>query len=102
MARSGDGGPLRVEPTKAAPESFLLGERLRPPKQSTMNSRLPKRTVSPREKPPHVKRSPSAEMMSADEGTIRRSRGKAHCKSPYLAGQLLVCNTLIFEKNRII
>jgi hypothetical protein len=61
MARNGDGGPLRVEPMKAAPESYLLGERLRPLKQSTMNSRLPKRMVSPREKPLHVRRSPSVE-----------------------------------------
>jgi hypothetical protein len=52
---------------KAAPESFLLGERLRPPKQSAMNSRLSKRTVLLREKPLHVKHSPSAEMASADE-----------------------------------
>jgi hypothetical protein len=40
MAYNRDGGPLLVEPMKAAPESFLLGERLRPPKQSTMNSML--------------------------------------------------------------
>jgi hypothetical protein len=52
---------------KAVPESFLLGERLMSPKQSTMNSRLPMRTVSPREKPPHVRRSQLVEIMSADE-----------------------------------
>jgi hypothetical protein len=67
MARSRDGGLVWVEPMKAAPESFLLGERLRPPKQSAMNSRLSKRTVLLREKPLHVKHSPSAEMASADE-----------------------------------
>jgi hypothetical protein len=32
MVRRGDGDPLRVEPMKAALESFLLGERLRPSK----------------------------------------------------------------------
>jgi hypothetical protein len=32
LARSGDGGPLWVEPMKAAPESFLMGERLSHPK----------------------------------------------------------------------
>jgi hypothetical protein len=42
MARSGDGGPQWVEPMKAMPESFLMGERLKPLKQSAMNSRLPK------------------------------------------------------------
>jgi hypothetical protein len=52
---------------KAAPKSFLMGERLRPPKQSAMNSRLPKPVISLREKPLHVQRSPSVEMVSADE-----------------------------------
>jgi hypothetical protein len=32
MAHNGDGGPLQVELMKAAPESFLLGERLKPMK----------------------------------------------------------------------
>jgi hypothetical protein len=39
MAHREDGGLLRVEPMKVAAESFLLGERLRPPKQSVINSR---------------------------------------------------------------
>jgi hypothetical protein len=42
MAHNGDGGPQRVEPMKATSESFLLGEGLRPLKQTVMNSRLPK------------------------------------------------------------
>jgi hypothetical protein len=42
MAHSGDGGPLRVEPMTVPSELSLLGERLRPPKYSVMNSRLPK------------------------------------------------------------
>jgi hypothetical protein len=46
MARRGDGDPLRVEPMKATLEFFLLGESLRSPKQSVMDSRLPKQTVS--------------------------------------------------------
>jgi hypothetical protein len=41
MAYRGDGGPLLVELMKTVPKSFLLGERLRPPK-SAMNSWLPK------------------------------------------------------------
>jgi hypothetical protein len=62
---------------EAVYESFLRGERLRPPKQLAMNSRLPKWTVSPREKPLHIKRSPSAETASVSEGTIRTSKEKA-------------------------
>jgi hypothetical protein len=81
---------MRAEPMKAVPESFLLGEKLRPPKQSVMNSRLPKRMVSLNEKPPHVKCSSSVETASADELTIGTSRGKPHCKSPFLARQLSV------------
>jgi hypothetical protein len=67
MAHNRVGGPLRGEPMKVELKSFLLGERLRPVKQSAMNSRLPKRMVLLREKPPHVKHSPSVEMVSADE-----------------------------------
>jgi hypothetical protein len=40
MFHSGIGGPLWVEPMKVAPESFLMGERLKPLKQSALNSRL--------------------------------------------------------------
>jgi hypothetical protein len=42
MARGVVSDPLRGEPMKVVHESFLQGERLRPSKQSTMNSRLPK------------------------------------------------------------
>jgi hypothetical protein len=42
MARSGDGGLLRVEPMTVASEPSPRGERLRPLKRSVMNSRLPK------------------------------------------------------------
>jgi hypothetical protein len=90
MARRGDGDPLWVEPMKVTRELFLLGERHRPLKLSAMNLRLPKWTVSLREKPLHVKQSPSVEASSADEGTIGRSRGKARCKSLFLVRQLLV------------
>jgi hypothetical protein len=67
MAHSRDGVPLWVELMKVVPESFLMGERLRPPKLLVMNSRLPKRTVSSSEKPLHDRRSPLAETMSTDE-----------------------------------
>jgi hypothetical protein len=42
MAHCKDGDPLRVEPMKAAPELFLLGERLGLPKLWAMNSKLPR------------------------------------------------------------
>jgi hypothetical protein len=51
MVRS-DGDKLQAIPTKMAPEPLPMGERLRLPKQLAMNSRLPKRMVSPWEKPP--------------------------------------------------
>jgi hypothetical protein len=44
--------------------------------------------VSARENPLHVKHSPLAVTVIADERTIRTSRGIAHCKSPFLAHQL--------------
>jgi hypothetical protein len=49
--------------------------------------------VSPREKPPYVKHSPSVDKASADEGTIRTSRGKARCKSPFPVRHLSVFST---------
>jgi hypothetical protein len=61
MAHSGDDSPPRAEPMMMAYESSPMGERLRPPKQSVMNSRLPKRMVSPREKPSHDRHSPLGE-----------------------------------------
>jgi hypothetical protein len=88
MAYSGDNGLLWVEPMRAASELLPLGERLRTPKQSAMNSRLPKRIVLPWEKRPHAKRSPLAETTSIDEGTLRKSWGKACYKSLFLAHQL--------------
>jgi hypothetical protein len=50
MAHSEVGVLLRGEPKKVVHELFLLGERLGSLKQSVRNSRLPKRTVSPRDK----------------------------------------------------
>jgi hypothetical protein len=90
MAHSRDGGPPRAEPMMMAFEPSPMGERLRPPKRSAMNSRLLKRMVSPREKPPLDRRSSPATTMSMDDGTIRTSRGKARCKSSFLACQLSV------------
>jgi hypothetical protein len=71
-------------------EPSHMGETLRPPKWSVMNSRLSKRMVLPRENPPHNKRSPPAATVSTDDGTIGTSRGKARCKCPFLARQLQV------------
>jgi hypothetical protein len=73
MAHCGDGGPLRVEPMKVVPEFLLLGERLRLPKLSMMNSKLPRQMISLWKKPQHVKRSLSTEMVSRDERTIGTS-----------------------------
>jgi hypothetical protein len=91
MAHSGDGVPPRDEPIMTAPEPFLMGERLRLPKWSVMNSRFPKQIISSRVKTSHDRRSPSMATMSADEGTIRTSSGKARYKSPFLTRQLSVC-----------
>jgi hypothetical protein len=88
MAHSGDGDPPQVETMRAESESLPLGERLKPPMRSAMNSRLLRRMVSPWEKPSHVKCSLAAETARADEGTIRTSRGNACCKSHFLARQL--------------
>jgi hypothetical protein len=90
MAHSRDGGPPWAEPMAMASKPSPVGERLKPPKRSAMNLRLPKRMVSLREKPPHDRHSPSAVTASANDGTIRTSRGKPHCKSPFLVCQLLV------------
>jgi hypothetical protein len=90
MAHSGDGVPPRVEPMTAAPKPSPMGERHRSPKRSVMNSMLLKRMVSSREKTLHDRRSPFVAMVSADEGTIEMSRGKAHNKSPFLVRQLSV------------
>jgi hypothetical protein len=49
MADGRDGVPLRVEPMTAAPEPSPMGKRLRLPKRPAMNSRLPKRMISPSE-----------------------------------------------------
>jgi hypothetical protein len=66
MARN-DSNPLRAIPTKTAHELFPLREMLRLPKQSAMNSKLPKRKVLPREKPLQVKCSLSVVMTIIDE-----------------------------------
>jgi hypothetical protein len=52
---------------RAVPE----GERLMPLNWLAMNSRLPKRMVSPSEKPSHGERSPPVDVMNTDDGTIR-------------------------------
>jgi hypothetical protein len=42
MAHNGDDGPPRAEPMTMASKPSPMGEMLKPRKQSTMNSRLPK------------------------------------------------------------
>jgi hypothetical protein len=90
MACSGDGGPLWAQPMSMASEASPMGERLRSPKRSAINSRLPKLMVSPREMPPHDSHSPSTVTASDDDGAIGTSRGKARYKSSFLACQLSV------------
>jgi hypothetical protein len=46
MARGEDGGPQRVDTMAMVFEPSLQGERLKPSKQSALNSRLPKQIVS--------------------------------------------------------
>jgi hypothetical protein len=58
---------MRAGPMKMAPKSHPLGDRLKLPKQLTMNLRLPKQTVSLREKPLQVKHSQPVVMASVDE-----------------------------------
>jgi hypothetical protein len=70
MVCCGSGVPLWVGPMTATPKPYPRGERLRKPKRPMMNSRLPKRMVSPREKLLHDKRSPSTMTASTDDGTI--------------------------------
>jgi hypothetical protein len=84
-------GPLWTIPTNMAPESRSWGESLRWPKRSMMNSRLPKWMAMP------GARLTSVGLLllvmtneSFGDGAIRTSRGKACCKSPFPACQLLV------------
>jgi hypothetical protein len=55
-----------------------------------VNSKLSKWMVLPRARPMSVGLLLLAMKRSFGEGTIRTSRGKAHCKSPFLAHQLSV------------
>jgi hypothetical protein len=98
MARS-NSDPLRVVPMKIAPESLPLVERLKLLKQLAMNSSQPKRMVLQREQPPHIRHSPSVATASIDELIIETSRGKARCKSPFLASKLSVFPAL--ANNRV-
>jgi hypothetical protein len=90
VVRGGDGGSLWVKPMTIVSETSPEGERLRPLKRSAMNLRLPKRMVSPSEKPPHDKHSLLVATTSGDDGTIKTFRGKARYKSPFLVCQLSV------------
>jgi hypothetical protein len=72
-------------PSNMAHEFHSWGERLRRPRRSAVNSGLPKWMVLPRARPTPVGLLPLATKESFGKGTIRMSRGKARCKSPYLA-----------------
>jgi hypothetical protein len=49
-----DGGSLYTIPTNMTPESFPSKEKLRLPKRSAVNSKLPKQMVLPRASPMSV------------------------------------------------
>jgi hypothetical protein len=87
MVHCRSSGPPWVGPMMTAPEPSPRGERLRPSNWSLMKSRFPKQMVSPREKPSRDKCLPPAAVTNTDDGTIRTSRGKARCKSPFQACQ---------------
>jgi hypothetical protein len=76
-----DGDPMCTIPTKIAPKSSPKGERLRRPKLSVVNSRLPKQ-VSPRASPTLFELLPLATKVSFSEKIIRTSGGK-HAANPY-------------------
>jgi hypothetical protein len=80
-----EGDLMWTIPTNMAHEFHSWGERLRWPRRSAVNSGLPKRMVLPGARPTPVGLLPLAMKESFGKGTIRMSRGKAHCKSPYLA-----------------
>jgi hypothetical protein len=61
------GNPLCTIPMNMAPESFPSGERLRSPKRSVMNSRMPKQIVSPGVSPTLVRLLPLAMEVSFGE-----------------------------------
>jgi hypothetical protein len=85
-----DGDPSCTIPMNTRLESHSWGERLRWPRRSTVNARLPKWMVLPRMRPTPVEWFPLATKESFGEGTIGTSRGKTRYKSPFLACQLLV------------
>jgi hypothetical protein len=85
-----DGDQLCTIYTKMVPESPSSGERLKRPRRSTVNSKLSKQMVSPRARPTPVGLLPLATNESFSEVTIRTSKGKACCKSPFLVRQLSI------------
>jgi hypothetical protein len=66
----------RVLPMMVASKPPPMGERFMPLNRSVKNSRIPMLMVLPREKTSHDSCSLSVAMTSADDGTIRMSRGK--------------------------
>jgi hypothetical protein len=70
-----DGDPLCTIPMNTAPEPLSSEEKLRLPKRSTMNSKLPKWMVSPRVNPAPVRLFLLATMVGFDERTVETFRG---------------------------
>jgi hypothetical protein len=85
-----EGDLLWTIPMTMEPKSHSSGERLRWPRRSVMNSRLPKWIVLPGAKPTLVELLLLVMNESFSDGAIRTPRGKACCKSPFLARQLSV------------
>jgi hypothetical protein len=85
-----EGDPVWTIPMNMVHESYSWGKRLRRPRRSVVNSMLPKWMVLPGARPTLVGLFPLAMKESFGDGTIRTSRGKARCKSPFLACQLSV------------
>jgi hypothetical protein len=85
-----DGDPMWTIPTNMAHESHSLGERLRRPRRSVVNSRLSKWMVLPRDRLTPVGLLPLATNESFGEGTIGTSRENTCCKSPFSTRQLSV------------
>jgi hypothetical protein len=83
------GGPPWKGPMTMTPEPSLGGEALAAESVSD-ELEIPKQMVLPRKKPSHNKHSSLASAPCVDDGTIGTSRGKARCKSPFLACQQLV------------
>jgi hypothetical protein len=89
MAQYRGSGPMQAGPMTMAPEPSPGGE-VQAAELISDELKIPKVDSFTEGKPSHDKCSPPAVAASANDGTIGTSRGKAHCKSPFLACQLSV------------